>query len=62
MKKEIVTPESMQIICNIQRMNEKINPSYNWIKDRKRMYKMTFDELFEEQCNLIAEYNKAVKK
>lgn len=51
----------MDSICNIQNMNEVINMSYNRIKDFKRLEKMSYDELFEEQNNLIPQYNEALR-
>ena len=54
--------QCMDVICNIQAMNERINASYNSIKDFKRLEKMSYNQLFEEQNSLISQYNNAVKK
>lgn len=51
-------PQLMGRIINIQNMNEKINLNYDRIKDFKRLEKMTDSQLWDEQNNLIPEYNK----
>lgn len=55
-------PELMDKIINIQLMKKKINTDYNSIKDFKRLEKMTDNELWDEQINLITEYNYTFKR
>jgi hypothetical protein len=57
--KTLVTPEQMTIICNIQALSEKIHPNgYNWIKESKRLYKLSCSELRIIQNDLLIKYNK----
>ena len=58
-----VTPEAMQVICNIQGMRAMINPDYyNSIKDFKRLQYLSLEALRTLQEDLIPEYNKVVTK
>jgi hypothetical protein len=54
-------PELMTVICNIQAMNQRINPNYKWDKDFKRLEKMTGKELRKEQNELVPLYNATFK-
>ena len=62
MKTLKTNPDLMTVICNIQAMNEKIDPSYNGCNDFKRLEKLTENELYNMQDELIPAYNNAVKK
>jgi hypothetical protein len=61
MKTFTKNPEFMTVICNIQMMNEKINPLYNSIKDFKRLNNLTVLDLYEEQDETIKKYNQTFK-
>ena len=60
--KNVIKPEEMNVICNIQMMLEKINSEYSWLKDRDRLYAMNVDQLRTEQEALIPWYNKSLQK
>jgi len=53
-----VTPQQMDVICNLQMMYQKIG-----IKGHSFEYlsKKSFDELFEMQNEMIVHYNQAIK-
>ena len=52
-----VSPQQMTVICNIQMMQEKTGNKTSF----DALSKMTYDELFEMQCDLICDYNAAIK-
>ena len=58
MKRTKVTPEQMNIICNIQMLKNKIYPSYDQFYDFKNLAKLTIDQLTSLQERLLPEYNK----
>ena len=53
MAKQSVTPEQMTIICNIQMMYEKQYKSISF----DELSKLSYDQLFDLQNNIIKEYN-----
>ena len=61
MKTLTKNPEFMTVICNIQIMNEKINPKYNSIKDFKRLNNLSVLDLYDEQDRIIKLYNNTFK-
>ena len=55
-------PYLMTVICNIQNMNRYIHGKvYDSTKEFKKLEKLTEDQLYTMQENLIPEYNNAVK-
>jgi hypothetical protein len=58
MKNPKVSPAQMDLICNIQAMKNKINPSYDQFSDFKNLAMLSEDQLRRLQERLIPEYNK----
>ncbi len=64
MKARNVTPEQMQVICNIQMLRDKIHGDYYAplkSEDFKTLSHKTIEELRELQDRLIPEYNEAIR-
>lgn len=53
-------PELMIVICNIQNLKSKIYSDYDPYSDFKNLEKLTSDQLYNLQDQLIPEYNKAL--
>lgn len=51
----------MEHVCIIQELKEKIDPSYNHMKDFNKLWKLSLSQLEAERDKLIPIYNETIK-